>query len=170
VLSAMLLQIMSRELQEHSRGTWLWAVAHFKNFINFFWDDHGLLFWSFVLFFALILRFTIAFIDYSSQGGVWVGIARGCGANLNILMMLLPLTMTKSTHTRLREVPFILKYFPIDDMIEIHINLSKLAAAFTVGHVILILHVSILVAFPMIYFYNAMIPDCITHHQCFRIS
>ena len=160
---------ISRQLQEPSRGTWLWAKVQFKNFFKFFWDDHGYLFWSLVLFSGLILRFAIAFIEYSSKSGVWVGIARGCGANLNILMMLLPLTMAKSTHTRLREIPFILKYFPIDDMIEIHINISKLAAAYTVGHVILIFHFSISPIVPLIWF-NAMVPDYIAHYQCFRIS
>jgi hypothetical protein len=109
-------------------------------FFKFFWDDNGFMFWSFVMLFVLVLRFTTVFIDYHSQNGVWVGIARGCGANLNILMMVIPLTMMKSTHTRLREIRFVLKYFPIDDMIEIHIILSKLAAGFTFTHVILTKH------------------------------
>lgn len=82
-----------------------------------------------------MIRFAFAFNDYNSKSGLWVGIARGCGADLNILLMILPLTMMKSTHTRLREIQFILKYFPIDEMIDIHISLSKLAVGFTFGHV-----------------------------------
>ena len=121
--------------QEVARGTLLWTKGHFKRFFKFFWDDNGFMFWSFILSFILVLRFTMVFIDYHSRSGVWVGIARGCGANLNILMMMIPLTMMKSTHTRLREIRFVLKYFPIDDMIEIHIILSKLAAGFTIVHV-----------------------------------
>jgi hypothetical protein len=127
-------------LQEFARGTWLWTKGHAMRFFQFFWDDSGYLFWSFVLSFVLALRFTLAFIDYYYKSGVWTGIARGCGANLNILMMLIPLTMMKSSHTLLRENRFVLKYFPIDDMIEIHIKLSKVAAGFTLGHVIHILH------------------------------
>jgi hypothetical protein len=144
------------QLQEPARGTWLWAKGLFRNFVEFFWDDNGYLFWSFVYMSALAIRFALVFNDYSPKSGVWVGIARGCGADLNILLMTLPLTMMKSTHTRLRTNPLtllyqpfvhnnlmrstgtiqrVLKYFPIDDMIEIHINLSKLAVAFTVVHV-----------------------------------
>jgi hypothetical protein len=146
------------QLQEPARGTWLWAKGLFRNFVEFFWDDNGYLFWSFVYLSALAIRFALVFNDYSPKSGVWVGIARGCGADLNILLMTLPLTMMKSTHTRLRTHPLtptliyqpfihivlmrstgtiqrVLKYFPIDDMIEIHINLSKLAVAFTVVHV-----------------------------------
>ena len=107
-----------------------------KSFVKFFWDDNGYLFWSCLLICVLAIRFAFAFNDYNSKSGLWVGIARGCGADLNILMMILPLTMMKSTHTRLREIQFILKYFPIDEMIEIHISLSKLAVGFTLGHVI----------------------------------
>jgi hypothetical protein len=122
--------------QEPIRGTWLWTKGLLKSFFQFFWDDNGFLFWSLALVSILIMRFAIAFDAYASKSGVWVGIARGFGADLNILMMLIPLSMMKSTHTRLREIQFILKYFPIDNMIEIHIGLSKLAAGCTLGHVI----------------------------------
>jgi hypothetical protein len=100
---------------------------------------------------------------------VWVGIARGCGADLNILMMLIPLSMMKSTHTRLREVQCVLKYFPIDEMIEIHINLSKLAVGFTVGHVIQSFCIEIFVADLVTCLSDAVVPDFGPHHQCFRL-
>ena len=130
----------------------MWAKGLLKSFLQFFWDDNGYLFWSLALISMLILRFALAFDQYQSQSGVWVGIARGFGADLNILMMLIPLSMMKSTHTRLREVKFVHKYFPIDDMIEIHIALSKLAVGCTLGHVTCVFKVFVQ-AFPHAVFF-----------------